>query len=70
MDFLGDLRIFAAREPWAMLDDCDAAPEASIGLRQLNADISATEDDEVIRNSVEFERLNVRERLSLSQARY
>ena len=38
------------------LDDGDAAPEATISLREFEAHIAATEDDEVLREAVELKR--------------
>lgn len=45
------------------LDDGDLSPKAAVGLCEFDAAVATTEDDEVLRDDVEFEELNVRERL-------
>ena len=45
-----------------MLDDRHAAAEAAVGLRQFEADIAAAEHDQVRRQIVELQRLDMRER--------
>jgi hypothetical protein len=52
-----------------MLDNGDAAPEASVRLCELEAHIAAPEDDEVRGEPVEFQYLDMRERLGGDQAR-
>ena len=51
-----------------MVDDGDAAAEASVGLREFEANVPAAKDEQMIWEPVEFEHLDIRERLSLSQA--
>ena len=51
-----------------MLDDGHAAAEAAVRLGELEADIPAAEDDEVLGQPVEFEQLDVRQRPGIRQA--
>ena len=51
-----------------MFDDRHAATEAAIGLRQFEAHIAATQHDQMRRQIVKFEGLNIRERPGCSEA--
>ncbi len=59
---VGDVGILAGEELRAVLDDGDAAAEAPVGLRELEADVAAAEDDQVLGQAVELEQLDVRQR--------
>jgi len=52
----------AAHEPRSMLDDRDAAAEATVSLGQLEADIAAAEHDQMRRHIVELQSLDMGER--------
>src|SRR5258708_5538430 len=58
-DFFRDVRILAAEELRPVLDDGDAAPEATVRLGEFEADVPAAEDDEALGQAVEFEQFNV-----------
>src|SRR6266446_1713148 len=68
-DRVGDVGILATGQPRPLLDDRDAASEAPVRLRQLEADIAAAEHDQVGRHAVELERLDMREWRGGSQVR-
>ncbi len=51
-----------------MLNNRHAAPEAPARLGEFEADISAAEDNKVLRQTIELEYLDVRERRALCQA--
>src|SRR5262245_39547660 len=56
--------ILSAHQLGPRLDDGHAAAEATIRLRHFESDISASEDDQVCGQVIEFERLNMGERLA------
>ena len=58
-------RVHEAR---AHLDDGDLAAEAAEDLRELDADVAATDDDEMARKGVEFEDADVGEEGDLVDA--
>ena len=62
LHLLGDVGILPAHELRPGLDDRHAAAEATIGLRQFEADIAAAEHDQMRRQVVELQRLDMRER--------
>src|SRR5207247_1775115 len=68
-DRIGDVGILATGQPGPLLDDRDAASEAPVRLRQLEADIPAAEHDQGGRHAVELERLDMREWRGGSQVR-
>jgi hypothetical protein len=43
-----DVLILARDDPWSHLDDGDAAAEAPVHLRELEADVAAADDDEMV----------------------
>src|SRR5271156_3458092 len=55
------IRILAAHELRAPLDDRHAAAESAIGLRHFDTDVAAAQHDEMGRHIIEFERLDVSE---------
>lgn len=59
---VGDVRVLAAEELRPTLDDGDAAAEAPIGLRELQPDIPAAEDNQVLGHAIELQHLDVRDR--------
>ena len=65
---LRDVAILAVGQGVVPLDDRHAAAEASHGLGQLEPDVSAPQDEEVIRDAVQFEGLDVRHRPRLGEA--
>jgi hypothetical protein len=67
-DLIGDVGILARGDLRSLLDDRDAAAEAPIGLRQLEADIAAAEHDQMRRQAVELQRLDVAHRLRIGEA--
>src|SRR5882672_5415610 len=53
-DFGGDVVVFARQELVEFLDHGDFGAEAAVGLRKLEADIAAADDDEVLGHAVHF----------------
>ena len=68
-DRVRDIRVLTTGELRTVLDDGDAAPEATVRLRELEADIAAPEHDQVRGQPIELQRLDMREGLGSSQAR-
>jgi hypothetical protein len=64
-----DIGIFSAGEPRPRLDYRHSAAEPAIGLRQFQSDIAAADDDEVVGQSIELERLDIGQRLGGSEPR-
>ena len=62
MTWIGDVGILARDDPRALFDDRHAAAEAAIRLRQFQPDIAAAEHDQMCRQMVELEGLDVGER--------
>jgi len=58
----------AAHDLWPGFDDGHAAAEAAIGLRHFNPGIAATEHDKMRRQFIQFERLDMGERVRVLQA--
>src|SRR5262249_27279265 len=67
-DFLRDVRVLPAQELRPALDDGDAAAEATVRLGEFEAHVAATEDDEVLGQAVDLQKLDVRERPGFYQA--
>src|SRR5262249_37085094 len=67
-DFFGNVRVLAGEKLRPVLDHGDAAAEAPVRLGELEADVAATEDDEVLGQPVEFEQFDVRHRAGIRQA--
>src|SRR5262249_8610217 len=63
-----DVRILALDELLSVRDDGHAAPEAAVRLGELEADIAAAEDDEMLGQPIDLEQLDVRERSGIRQA--
>ena len=66
---LRDVAVLAMGQGVVPLDDRHAAAEAAKGLGQLEPDVAAPQDDEVTRDAVQVEGLNVRHRPRLGEAR-
>src|SRR4029079_10468797 len=58
-----NVTVFATHELGAVFDDGHAAAEAAIGLRELKTDIAAAKHDQMPRQVIELESLDMRERL-------
>jgi hypothetical protein len=56
-------------EARAHLDHGDAAPEAPVHLRELEADVAPTDDDQVLRQEIDLHHAGVREMGNLVEAR-
>ena len=67
LDFLSNVTILAAHELRPLLQYRHAAAEAAVGLSQLEAYVAAAEHDEVRRQVVELESLDIREWSGLFQ---
>ena len=65
---LRDVAILAVGQGVVPLDDRHAAAEASHGLGHLEPDVAAPQDEEVLRDAVQFEGLDVRHRPRLGEA--
>ena len=59
LNLVRDIRVFAFGQPRTMIDDGDATAEAPVRLGKFEADISAAKNDQMTRNPVEFERLDI-----------
>src|SRR5262249_45430783 len=68
LHLLRDVSILAGHDLPTRLDDRDAAAEAAKGLRHLDADIATAEHNETPRRLLEFEGLDMRQRLRRSKA--
>jgi hypothetical protein len=55
----GDIRVFTAGNLVSLLDHGYPGAEAAHRLRQLKSDISAAQHDEVLRQAIQFESLDV-----------
>ena len=69
LHLFGDIGILAAHELPARFDDRHATAEAAIGLRHFDADIAAAQHDQVRRQIVEFQRLDMGQRAGRFEAR-
>jgi hypothetical protein len=66
---LRDVAILAMGQGAVPLDDCHAAAEPPHRLGQLESDVAAAQDEEVLRDAVQFEGLDVCHRPRLGEAR-
>ena len=64
---LGDIGVLASHDLRPGLDDRHAAAEAAIGLRHFDAGIAAAKHDQMRRQFIEFERLDMGERVRVPQ---
>src|SRR5262249_21783845 len=64
-----DIGVLPAHELRSRLDDRHAAPKAAVSLGEFETDIATAEHDQVCRQVVEFQSLNVRERSGSLEAR-
>src|SRR5262249_32845113 len=64
LHLIHNIGILSAHQPRPRLDDGHTAAEATISLRHFEPDISAPEDDQMCGRVIEFERLNMSERLA------
>ena len=62
MDFLRDVGILARHQLRPDFDDSHFGAEAAIGLRQFEAGIAAADHDQMLRQDVELERFDMRQR--------
>jgi hypothetical protein len=58
----GNIGVFFVKQTRTMLNDRDAAPEASHRLRKLQADVTSPEDHEVFRQALQVQGFDVRHR--------
>ena len=56
---LRDIRVLARRKLGAAGDQCYAAPQSSHGLRHLEADVAASQDDQVPGEALQVEHLDM-----------
>src|SRR2546427_1891352 len=68
LESLGNVRILTTGEPRIAFHDRHAASQAAQRLRELKADISAAENQQMLGNHVEFQRLDMCQRKGLSKA--
>ena len=64
----GDVRVFPVEEAGIALDDGDAGTETAHGLGELEADVASAGDEEMLGEGVEFEGLDMGERLGFGEA--
>ncbi len=67
LDRVGDVRVLAVDQCAVPFDDGHATAEASERLRQFEADVAAAEDDQVFRELVQLQGLDVGQRASLRE---
>jgi hypothetical protein len=65
-----DVLVLAMGQAVIALDNRHAAAETAERLRQLEADIAAADDQQVAGNVIKLQRLDMRERTGLAQARH
>src|SRR6267142_6885787 len=58
----GNIGVFFLKQSRTVVDDRDAAAEASHRLGKLQADVTSSEDDEVLRQALQVQGLDVRHR--------
>ena len=58
-DRVGDVGVFAADQPLALFNDGDAAAEAAIHLTELQTNIAAANDDEMLGQEVDMHHATV-----------
>ena len=68
LDRLGHVRVFAVDQRAVPFDDGHAAAETAEGLRQLEAHVAAAQDDQVFREVVQVQGLDVSQRARLREA--
>ena len=68
LDRLGHVRVLAVDQRAVPFDDRHAAAEAAEGLRQLEAHVAAAQDDQVLRELVQLQGLDVGQRARLREA--
>ena len=68
-DRLRDVVIFVVEQARVAFDDGDATAEAAKCLSEFEADVASTKDQEVFRNAVKFQGLDVGERLGFAKTR-
>ena len=64
----GDVGVFPFEQLFPALNDRDAAAEAAHRLGKFQADIAAANDDQMLRQSLQFERFDMRQRLGGGQS--
>ncbi len=69
LDRLGHVRVFAMDQRAVPFDDGHAAAEAAEGLRQLEAHVAAAQDDQVFRQVVQIQCLDVSQRARIREPR-
>src|SRR5262249_60321448 len=62
LDLDSDVRVLVVENLLTLRDDGDTASEAAVRLRELEADVSTAEHDEVLGQAIELEQLDVGER--------
>src|SRR5262249_22879442 len=66
---VGDVGILASEELRWVRDDGHAAPEAPACLRELETDVAAPENHEMLGHAIELEKLDIRQRPGVRQPR-
>ena len=65
----GNIGVFFLKQTRTVLNDRDAAPEASHRLGKLQADVTSPEDDEVFRQALQVQGFDVRHRPGVGEPR-
>src|ERR1700738_4477953 len=68
LESLGNVGVLTIGEPRLAFHDLRPASEAAQRLRELESDISAAENQQVLWNDVEFQSLDMRKRKGLGKA--
>jgi hypothetical protein len=70
LDSGGDVLVFAGGQPRAPLDHGDAGAESAVHLRELQCDVAAADDHEMVWHGAEFENPHVRHVVDIRQPRH
>ena len=65
-----DVLVLARGQPRTLLDDGDLGAEAPVHLRELQRDVAAADDDEMLGHGVEFEDADVGQVVDVGQPRH
>ena len=70
LDRRGDVLVLPGGQPGALLDDRDPGPEPAVHLGELQRDVAATDDHEMLWHGVEFEHPDIGHVVDLRQPRH
>ncbi len=65
-----DILVLAGRQPRPLLDDRHVSAEPAVHLRELQCDVAAADDDQMLWHSVEFEDADIRHVVDVGEPRH